>query len=75
MIRPLGAILASALIFAIASQGLYAQNESLDDLLGDTVNSDEQPKIELEPNPLDLQSNWWNYFEDSGVLPYHKAWQ
>lgn len=65
MIRFLGILLTSAFVFIFTSQGLGAQTELLGTILEETVREDEQHNIELEPNPLNLQSNWWKYFEDS----------
>ncbi|MEJ2114865.1 MAG: hypothetical protein P8X88_02150 [Gammaproteobacteria bacterium] len=65
MIRFLDIIFISILTFTIASQGLFAQNEDLENILNINVKDDDQSNIELEPDPLNLQSNWWMYFEDS----------
>lgn len=66
MTRVLGILLTTALVVTFASQELRAQNEDLETILEGTVKNDVQTSIELEPNPLNLKSNWWKYFEDSG---------
>jgi small-conductance mechanosensitive channel len=65
MIRFIGILLTTTLVITLASQELWAQNEDLETILKGTAKEDTQTSNLPEPNPLNLQSNWWQYFDGS----------